>query len=82
MEIIKKKLARRNWTAALRGLKMEEECLTAPIEHASTIRTMATRLSQKEGLYFTFEANGDRVNVWKIPVPARKYKKICSNTCN
>lgn len=75
MRILKKKLHRPNWTKSLRDLKMENDCLEADIKHMRTIRTMATRLKE-EGMHFTFQTDGDKVNVWKIPVPARKYKKI------
>jgi len=66
MEIIKKKLQLKGWTQALRGLVPEEDCLVADIEHKKTLRTMATRITQKEGLRFTFRTKGDKVNVWKL----------------
>lgn len=76
MEIIKRRVVRPNWTEQLRSLKLEAECLRAPIEHHGSIRTMATRLTQREGLYFTFSTEGNEVLVWRIPVPARRYKSM------
>jgi|GEM_PF-2402425 len=74
MEIVQKRLVKPNWTKSLRDLKIEKECLKADIEHKGTIRTMATRL-KCEGMHFTFSTEGDKVLVWKIPVPARQYSR-------
>jgi len=68
MQILQEEYPLNNWADALKSLPIKSNCILANIKDMPSIRTAATRISQKEGFKYSFksENNKQQFKVWRI----------------
>lgn len=68
MQVLEEEYPSNNWADALKSLPIKSNCILADAKNMPSVRTAATRISEKEGFKYSFrlENNKKQFKVWRI----------------